>query len=995
MHLPQFSLSSRLWLVLAMVLLPLVGLTIHDYRNERRQANASLEREGQLLLHKVRIEEEAALRQIRQTLQTMATADNMQTLAPDDCSALAARMLKASEGLSNIGAVLPNGDVFCSAIPFSTAQNVADRAWFREGMQSQGLSRGHYLLGRISKQHNVTFSYPMLDADGKPRALLFLGVTLAWFDRFTTSQALPEGWTSQLYNADGTVISRYPNPELYRDKQLSAESLARFLDARRQGKNRVVMTGLDGTERLYMLAPVSIANDQLVASVAAPLSQTLTRIDQAFWQRLAVLAALTLLSVLFGRYYLYRLIETWVAQTEKAAHRVARGDLSTRLPDTRLPKEFALLNQRFNEMTIALQQRETQSLTDQQAIEALNHELSEKLATLQTAEQHLRLLSTAVEQSPTAIIITDVNARIVFVNEAFTRASGYSTSEVIGANPRILHSGETPPETYAELWPTLLAGQTWRGEFMNQRKDGSRYLERATISPVRNEQGETTHYVAVKEDITEARRVEAELAMQRDRLEQQVSQRTYELAVAKERAEAGNRSKSEFLANMSHEIRTPMNAIIGLNYLLLQSPLQPEQRDKLSKVSAAANHLLHIINDILDLSKIEAGKLVLERNTFSPRDLLGTVAELIRDQAIGKGLCVIIDSDALPRLVCGDANRLRQILLNFASNALKFTQQGSITLSGKVVVGDAQSWVCRFAVSDTGIGIEPEDTGRLFNAFEQLDGSTTRRFGGTGLGLAIARHLAQLMDGEVGVDSTPGQGSSFWITTRLGRVSSPLLADAAPVVANWLPAQMQGRILLAEDDAINCEIAGELLSSAGLQVETAENGVAAVDLFKKAYFDLILMDVQMPVMNGLDATRQIRALPGGGEIPIIALTANAFSEDREQCFASGMTDFLAKPVDPDTLYQMLGKYLTETSQATASLIKAEASVDRAQLRQHLERLASLLSTGDVEASHLFARLAASLRSGWPADYEILRHEISAFNYDAAFELLQTLREKIA
>ena len=995
MPLPQFSLSSRLWLVLAMVLLPLVGLTIYDYQSERHKANASLEREGRLRLNKVQVEEEAALRQIRQTLQTMATADNMQTLSPGDCSALAERMLKASEGLANIGAVLPNGDVFCSAKPFSTVQNVADRTWFQKGMQSRELSRGQYLLGRISKQHNITFSYPMLDADGKPRALLFLGVTLDWFDRFTKSQELPEGWTSQLYNVDGTVISRYPDPELWRDKQLKAESLARFLEARRQGKNRVVMTGLDGTERLYMLKPIGIGNNQLIVSVAAPLKQTLAQIEQAFRQRLAVLAGLTLLSVLFGRYYLYRLIETWVEQTENAARRVASGDLSTRLPSTKMPQEFALLNQRFNEMTSALQQREAQSLTDQQAIEALNHELTEKLATLQAAEQRLRLLSKAVEQSPTAIIITDVNARIVFVNEAFTRASGYSAAEAIGANPRILHSGETPQETYAELWPTLLAGKTWRGEFMNQRKDGSRYLERATISPVRNAQGETTHYVAVKEDVTEARRIEAELAIQRDRLEQQVSQRTYELAVAKERAEAGNRSKSEFLANMSHEIRTPMNAIIGLNYLLLQSPLQPQQRDKLAKVSAAANHLLHIINDILDLSKIEAGKLLLEQNTFSPRDLLGTVAELIRDQAVGKGLTVIIDSDALPRLVCGDANRLRQILLNFASNALKFTGQGSITLSGKVVVGDAQDWVCRFAVSDTGIGIEPEDTGRLFNAFEQLDGSTTRRFGGTGLGLAIARHLAQLMGGDVGVDSTPGQGSTFWITTRLGRVSSPLLADEAPVVADWQPAQMQGRILLAEDDPINCEIAGELLSSAGLQVETAANGIAAVDLFKEAYFDLILMDVQMPVMNGLDATRQIRALPGGGEIPIIALTANAFSEDKEQCFAAGMTDFLAKPVDPDTLYQMLGKYLTETHQATAGLIKEADSIDRGQLSQHLDRLASLLASGDVEASHLFARLAAILKSDWPEDYEILRQEISTFNYDAAFELLQALQEKIA
>ena len=252
---------------------------------------------------------------------------------------------------------------------------------------------------------------------------------------------------------------------------------------------------------------------------------------------------------------------------------------------------------------------------------------------LQTAEEGLRRLSAAVEQSPVSIVITDLDANIIFVNEAFTKASGYTAQEAIGQNPRILQSGETAPETYLDMWPTLLAGNVWRGEFQNRRKDGSSYLEQATISPVRDHNGQTTHYVAAKEDITERRRDELELHAHRRHLENMVAQRTYELATAKEKADAANRAKSEFLANMSHEIRTPMNAIIGLNYLLRQTPLQPDQLEKLLKVSAAAEHLLQIINDILDLSKIEAGKILMENYAFSPSELVQNVGTMIRDKA--------------------------------------------------------------------------------------------------------------------------------------------------------------------------------------------------------------------------------------------------------------------------------------------------------------------------------------------------------------------------
>jgi PAS domain S-box-containing protein len=636
-------------------------------------------------------------------------------------------------------------------------------------------------------------------------------------------------------------------------------------------------------------------------------------------------------------------------------------------------------------------QLERQRETQIQALRELNQKLS-------ATEEGMRRLSTAVEQSPASIVITDLDARIIFVNEAFTQTSGYTAAEAVGQNPKILQSGETPPDTYLRMWPTLLSGKVWRGEFINRRKDGSNYLEQATISPVRDSSGQVTHYVAVKEDITERRRNETELHDHRRHLEKLVEQRTRELAEAKDKADSANRAKSEFLANMSHEIRTPMNAILGLNYLLRQSPLQPAQLEKLAKVSAAAQHLLQIINDILDLSKIEAGKLVLENHAFSLREVLQNIASMIRDRAASKGLEIHIETDGLPEHAFGDVTRLRQILLNFASNALKFTEAGSISIGGELLSRDGDSMTCRFSVSDTGIGIRPEDTDRLFNAFEQLDSSTTRRFGGTGLGLAIARHLAELMGGEVGVESTPGVGSRFWITARLGfasgeAVPTPTLDDSPQIH----PARhLKGRVLVVEDEQINREIASDLLTEIGLEVVTAENGRLAVDRYQQSAFDLILMDIQMPELNGLDASREIRALESGSHVPIVALTANVFSADREHCRDAGMNDFVAKPVLPDTLYAVLAKYLPATDDApdvdpVPAQEAKEENTGSGALLEDIDRLAELLRTGDIEATHLFNRLQGDLKRYCPAECEQLQHKITIFDFDKTAALIEKIK----
>ncbi len=413
-----------------------------------------------------------------------------------------------------------------------------------------------------------------------------------------------------------------------------------------------------------------------------------------------------------------------------------------------------------------------------------------------------------------------------------------------------------------------------------------------------------------------------------DELDQKVASRTRDLAdanaalaEARDAAERASLAKSSFLANMSHEIRTPMNAILGLAHLLRKEIAEPRQLERLDKIHNAALHLLAIINDILDISKIEAGKLQLESTEFGLDGVFDSICAMTGERAAAKGLRLVRDlGPGLDGRFVGDPLRLGQILLNFIGNAVKFTEHGEIALRAAVDRENGDETVVRFEVADTGIGIAPEALPRLFSAFEQADSSTIRRFGGSGLGLAISRRLAELMGGEVGVSSVPGQGSRFWCTVRLRRVAGPAIPVAVAAGGEALEAELRRahagqRVLLAEDNEINREVVLELLSDIDLRVDAAEDGEQAVRRLRETPYDLVLMDVQMPVMDGLAAAREIRRLPGCETLPILALTANTYEEDIAACLAAGMNAHVAKPVDPDRLYRTLQAWLPRRAAA--------------------------------------------------------------------------------
>lgn len=527
------------------------------------------------------------------------------------------------------------------------------------------------------------------------------------------------------------------------------------------------------------------------------------------------------------------------------------------------------------------------NLLHTRTLEQQRAELEETNKRLRQKREQARRLAAVAEHANDSVILIARDGTIEWVNKAFTEITGYTSAEAVGRNPgQLLNSEATDPETVRQLIAVRELGRPFRCEILNRSRDGREFWVETNQVPVLDADGEVEVVVAVERDVTIAR------------------EHAKELEAARIAAEKGARAKEEFLATMSHEIRTPMNGVMGMAQLLAETELDEDQRLYAETILGSANTLLSLINDVLDLSKLDAGRMELSLENFDPRSCFEGTLQLLRPQAAEKGLHLSLDVDkSVPRMLRGDDRRIRQILLNLAGNAVKFTEEGHVAVQVSARDHGATGIELTFAVEDTGIGIEADKLDHVFRRFSQADAATTRRFGGTGLGLTISRKLTEAMGGSISVSSDPGRGSCFTVTLLMEAAGTgPAAADSTPMAD--LPDVAGLRLLVAEDNKVNRLVIRKFLRDLPLHLEFAHDGGEAVKKAQKMDPDIVFMDMSMPVLNGIDATRRIRAAEGRQPV-IIALTANAFDSDREACLDAGMNGFLSKPVSRAELLEVL------------------------------------------------------------------------------------------
>lgn len=679
-----------------------------------------------------------------------------------------------------------------------------------------------------------------------------------------------------------------------------------------------------GIEEISASHRIPIADWFVVTTL--PASTAFAPIASIWQKMLFATLGLSLLACLLTWGITTHLLRKRLAPILAATHALNSPVYDPALPDSLpilCPDEIGELVDAFNQLLATSRRREallghrTDALLCEQAI---SKKTADELAQVNA---HLNAL---IEYLPDLLWLKDPDGVYLACNPRFEAFFGTRKENILGRTDYDFVDKELA-DFFREHDRKAMqrGGPSVNEEWITFANDGHRELLETTKVPVIDGQGKLIGVLGIGHDISERKRNEAELEKHRQQLELLVGERTIELRQAKDQAEAANRAKSTFLANMSHELRTPMNAIMGMTGSALQRTDDVQQKERLSKVMHASRHLLAVISDILDLSKIEAERMTLEQTAFTLEGILRDMEALLKGKAQEKALNLSVDLPAAlgKQRLCGDPVRLRQVMINLVGNAIKFTPQGGRVDVRIAALAESDADLhYRIEVIDTGIGIAESSLPRLFNAFEQSDNTMTRKYGGTGLGLAICKRLIGLMGGEIGVRSQEGSGTTFWFSLRQRKAmtesdngADTINEDACAAIAREFSGLT---ILLAEDEPINQEVTCELLIDSGLTVDVADDGAAAVALARRKPYALILMDMQMPVMNGIDATRAIRALPGYAQVPVLAMTANAFAEDRQRCLDAGMNDHIGKPVAPDMLFQSILKWLRRTNDKAGS-----------------------------------------------------------------------------
>jgi PAS domain S-box-containing protein len=800
-------------------------------------------------------EQAQVIDQTRRLLETLALWPRVRDSTAEDCSALMAEVLTIHPELSNLGRARPSGEAGCSAVPVPPGFSSAGLPHFQQALATGQPAISDFRISRVTHRPQLSMVVPVPGASGKPELLLLAGIELTWLSSQLGQLALAPRAAITVIDRNGIILARAPDAGAWIGRTMPEAAAIRAALAGHSA-GTVILPDRQGARTLFSVAgfgPPDLRASLIIGIPAAVAFSVVDRLAAGTLIAALLSAVLLLVAVWFGsRVYVLRGLEL----VADAARRISGGDLSTRIGPVRQARELAALAHSIDEMAAALQASQ---------------------AELQRSREQLSL---ALDAANEGWWDWDVQSGAVHYSERCETMLGYAPGETehsMRGWGQLVH----PEDRAAALavFDAHLAGanEWYETEYRVRRKSGewAWILDRGKLVE-RLPDGRPSRVLGTLSDISARKREEAELE------------------AARAAAETATRAKSQFLAMMSHEVRTPLNGIIGFAELLAEADLPRDRREQARLIRDAGQTLLVVINDILDFSKIEAGKVSLEATDFSLGHALRSCMTLSEAPARAKGLSLeLIAAPGLPERVTGDPTRLRQVLTNLLSNAVKFTARGGVT----VRVGPAGPGpLIRFAVSDTGIGIAPDKQSRLFEQFSQAEASTTREYGGTGLGLAICRSLVTMMGGEIGLESRPGQGSTFWFTVALPPAARPAPEPAEPPAAAE-PRRSRLRILVAEDVPVNQELARALLRQAGHEVAIAEDGVEAVAAVQAAPYDAVLMDMHMPHLDGLEATRSIRALPGPvGRIPIIALTASNFPEEIEKCRAAGMNGHVPKPI---------------------------------------------------------------------------------------------------
>lgn len=603
-------------------------------------------------------------------------------------------------------------------------------------------------------------------------------------------------------------------------------------------------------------------------------------------------------------------------------------------------------------------------------------------------DERSRLLESVVDNALDAIVITKVavgvNApEIAYVNSAFTQVSGYSQAESIGRTPEFFHGREEATVPLQSIIEVLQRGETYKGEIQNFNKTGAAYWIDLTVVPIRNESGVVTHFAAFQRDITARKKAEsihADMLLQMRRINQKTEVMTRQLEESLIAAKDANRAKDEFLANMSHEIRTPMNGVIGMALLLADSNLSAEQQEYVKAINGSAETLRMLLNDILDLSKIEAGVLTLESIVIDPVDTIRETARLLRPLALKKGYDLRLElMGDLPRAIISDPGRLRQIVTNLLGNAIKFTEKGFVRIFA-AADHNGEMTTLRLEIEDSGIGIPADKIATIFDKFTQADASITRRYGGTGLGLAITRQLVALMGGQISVESKVGKGSKFIVRLPVKVTDESALLPDTTETCPWSEHQLvpagQSRILIVEDYPVNQVFARKLLEKFGfIKIDLASDGLQALMMVRENRYDVVFMDCQMPELDGYQASAKIREFEKGSgrHVPIIAMTANAMIGDREKCLKAGMDDYVSKPLRPDLLRKAVSRWISlpggQLVKPTASEPVAAVAPAPAQIPAPVSPSALAVPLSEPAESQVLSEVPRPP----PVDLEQLRH----------------------